>query len=49
MSQKELATLAFEALLNEVKRKDPSPKGTEYLLKTQLVLRNSTALPLDQK
>jgi DNA-binding LacI/PurR family transcriptional regulator len=49
MSQKELATLAFEALLNEVKRKDPSPKGTEYLLKTQLVLRNSTALPLNQK
>jgi DNA-binding LacI/PurR family transcriptional regulator len=49
MSQKELATLAFEALLNEVKRKVPSPKGTEYLLKTQLVLRNSTAFPLEQK
>lgn len=45
MSQKELATLAFEALLKEVKRETPSPDGTEYVLKTNLILRNSTAFP----
>jgi DNA-binding LacI/PurR family transcriptional regulator len=45
MSQKELATLAFEALLKEVKRETPSPDGTEYILKTNLILRNSTAFP----
>lgn len=42
MSQSELARLAFEALLKEVKRETPSPEGSEYLLKTQLVLRSST-------
>jgi LacI family transcriptional regulator len=45
MSQTELATLAFNALLKEVKRATPSPNGTEYLLKTQLVLRSSTTFP----
>jgi DNA-binding LacI/PurR family transcriptional regulator len=44
MSQPELAKLAFEALLKEVKRDTPSPDGTEYVLKTRLVLRNSTNL-----
>ena len=44
MSQSELAKLAFEALLKEVKRDTPSPDGTEYVLKTRLVLRNSTNL-----
>jgi DNA-binding LacI/PurR family transcriptional regulator len=44
MSQSELARLAFEALLKEVKRESPSPDGTEYILKTRLVLRNSTTL-----
>jgi DNA-binding LacI/PurR family transcriptional regulator len=42
MSQSELARLAFEALLKEVKRETPTPEGTEYILKTRLVLRNST-------
>ena len=44
MSQSELARLAFEALLKEVKRETPAPQGTEYVLKTRLVLRSSTAL-----
>ena len=42
MSQSELARLAFEALLNEVKRETPVPEGSEYVLKTRLVLRSST-------
>ncbi|MGB7472022.1 MAG: substrate-binding domain-containing protein, partial [Candidatus Acidiferrum sp.] len=45
MSQTEIATLAFNALLKEVKREAPSPNGTEYVLKTHLILRNSTAFP----
>ena len=44
MSQSELARLAFNALLAEVERETPSPNGTEYLLKTSLVLRESTRL-----
>jgi LacI family transcriptional regulator len=44
MSQSELARLAFEALLKEVKRETPAPDGTEFVLKTRLVLRSSTAL-----
>jgi len=44
MSQSELARLAFEALLKEVKRETPLPDGSEYLLKTRLVLRGSTGL-----
>jgi DNA-binding LacI/PurR family transcriptional regulator len=42
MSQSELARLAFEALLKEVKRENPSPDGSEYTLRTHLVLRSST-------
>ena len=45
MSQTELARLAFDALYKEVKRETPSPVGTEYHLKTQLVLRRSTTFP----
>jgi len=45
MSQSELARLAFEALYKEVKTEIPSPTGTEYTLKTQLILRNSTSFP----
>lgn len=45
MSQAELATLAFNALLKEVKREAPSPNGTEYVLKTHLILRKSTTFP----
>src|SRR5690242_2068038 len=44
MSQGELARLAFNALLAELQRETPSPTGTEYILKTQLVLRESTRL-----
>jgi LacI family transcriptional regulator len=45
MSQAELATLAFNALLKEVKRDVPAPNGTEFVLRTQLILRNSTTFP----
>jgi LacI family transcriptional regulator len=45
MSQSELARLAFEALLKDVKRETPLPDGSEYVLKTHLVLRNSTTFP----
>ena len=44
MSQTEIARMAFNALLAEVQRKTPSPKGSEFLLRTNLVLRQSTAL-----
>jgi len=44
MSQAELAKLAFNALMNEVRRDSPAPHGTEYTLSTNLVLRKSTAL-----
>ncbi len=44
MSGTELARIAFQALLQDVKREKPNPKGTEYLLKTSLVLRETTAL-----
>jgi len=44
MSQAELAKQAFDALYSEVQRKNPSPNGSEYLLRTNLLLRDSTAL-----
>jgi DNA-binding LacI/PurR family transcriptional regulator len=44
MSQAELARLAFHALLTEVQREAPLPNGTEYVLTTHLVLRESTHL-----
>ncbi len=44
MSQTEIAQLAFNALLADVERKTPSPNGSEYVLRTSLVLRDSTAL-----
>jgi DNA-binding LacI/PurR family transcriptional regulator len=44
MSQAELARLAFHALLADVERKTPAPHGSEYVLKTNLVLRESTSL-----
>jgi LacI family transcriptional regulator len=48
MSQSELARFAFEALLKEVKRETPIPEGSEYVLKTHLVLRNSTTFPFNR-
>jgi LacI family transcriptional regulator len=42
MSQSELARIAFNALLAEIKRDTPSASGTEYVLTTHLVLREST-------
>ena len=44
MSQSELARQAFNALFAEVQREIPSPSGSEYLLKTNLLLRDSTAI-----
>jgi DNA-binding LacI/PurR family transcriptional regulator len=44
MSQSELARLAFHSLLTEVGRKEESARGTEYELKTTLVLRKSTSI-----
>jgi LacI family transcriptional regulator len=44
MSQTELARIAFHALLQDVQREKPNPKGTEYVLRTNLVLRESTSL-----
>jgi LacI family transcriptional regulator len=44
MSQSELARLAFRALLTDVQREEPLKHGTEYVLRTNLVLRDSTAL-----
>jgi LacI family transcriptional regulator len=44
MSQTELARISFNALLADVRRESPNAKGTEYVLKTSLVLRESTAL-----
>jgi DNA-binding LacI/PurR family transcriptional regulator len=48
MSQADLARLAFQALLAELQRETPSPTGTEYILKTHLVLRESTRLVSEQ-
>ena len=44
MSQAQLGRLAFQALLNDVQRETPNPEGTEYLLQTSFVLRESTGL-----
>ena len=44
MSQAELARLAFNALMSDVERETPAPNGSEYVLKTNLVLRESTSL-----
>ena len=44
MSQTEIANLAFKALLAEDERNAISPTGTEYVLETDLLLRESTAL-----
>jgi LacI family transcriptional regulator len=44
MSQAELARLAFDALLAEVKSDTVSATGKEYVLTTHLVLRESTHL-----
>src|SRR5262249_4538324 len=44
MSQAEIARIAFQALLEDVQRDKPNPKGTEYVLKTNFVLRDTTAL-----
>jgi DNA-binding LacI/PurR family transcriptional regulator len=44
MSQAELSKLAFKALINEVEGPDTSPPDRDYILITNLVLRNSTAM-----
>jgi LacI family transcriptional regulator len=49
MSQKELARIAFQALLNEVEDSSSSRERREYDLITSLVLRRSTALAQSEK
>jgi LacI family transcriptional regulator len=49
MSQRELARIAFEALLHEVEDEPPSVKRHKYELITSLVLRRSTALAKTEK
>jgi LacI family transcriptional regulator len=49
MSQRELAKLAFDALMKLVDEELPAREGAEYVLKTQLVLRQSTAPPPRRK
>ncbi len=44
ISQSELARIAFHALATELEHGAPAEHGTEYLLQTGLVLRESTAL-----
>jgi LacI family transcriptional regulator len=44
MSQSELARQAFDALFAEVQREVPSTNGSEYLLTTNLLVRDSTAM-----
>lgn len=45
MSQSELAKLAFHALINEVQLQSAAPpRGSQYRLNTNLILRRSTAL-----
>src|ERR1700758_4676537 len=42
MSQAELARIAFQALMTDVERETPAQYGSEYVLKTNLVLGEST-------
>ncbi len=44
MSQAEIGRLAFRALLADIQHKQPKPTGTEYVLGTNFVMRESTAL-----
>lgn len=46
ISRGEMGRLAFEALLTELEREQPSQDSTEYVLPTDLVLRTSTALAM---
>jgi len=49
MSQKELAKIAFQALLNEIEAGPSSRERREYDLTTSLVLRRSTTLAQSEK
>lgn len=49
MSQTDIARLAFEALINEVKEKSANHRKAEYQLVTNLVLRHSTAIRPDKR
>ena len=44
MSQSELARLAFNALMTDIERDTPAPGGSDYVLKTNLILSESTSL-----
>lgn len=49
ISQGEMGRLAFEALLAELEREQPSENSKEYVLSTDLVLRASTALAMTRQ
>jgi LacI family transcriptional regulator len=49
MSQAELARLAFEALVHGMDRSASADRALEFMLKTSLVLRRSTALAAEPK
>jgi LacI family transcriptional regulator len=49
MSQAELARLAFEALVHGMDRSESADRALEFMLKTSLVLRRSTALAAEPK
>jgi DNA-binding LacI/PurR family transcriptional regulator len=44
MSQQELATIAFKALMDQVQREEPAQGRIDYHVDTRLVLRRSTAM-----
>jgi DNA-binding LacI/PurR family transcriptional regulator len=45
MSQSELASIAFRALLENTNSETPSTEAQEYFLGTRLIIRDSTAFP----
>jgi LacI family transcriptional regulator len=49
MSQAELARLAFDALVHGMDRSASADRALEFMLKTSLVLRRSTALAAEPK
>ncbi len=44
MSQSELARIAFRPLLEDVQRVAPNANGSEFVLRTNLVLQDSAAM-----
>lgn len=44
MNIRKIVRIAFRALLEGAHRKAPNPEGAEHLLKTNLLLRESTGI-----